>query len=120
MVGYVSGRNAIYLDNLKFSNGTNSLVLTIGFNSNLCSIKSDKMIDAHSYELIFSDILALKIIELDSWDYEAKSSFDEIIDSKWIKKLGGKITTNHKHYFLQTYDDIFEVVCKSFSAEFES
>ncbi len=59
-----------------------------------------------SYELMFFGILALKIIELDSWDYSSASSFDEVVNSNRIKKLGGKANSSHKHFVVQTYDDV--------------
>jgi hypothetical protein len=31
-----------------------------------------------------------------------------------VLTLGGKVTRDHRHYLLQTYDDVFEVVCKAY------
>lgn len=57
------------------------------------------------------------MIELDSWDDLSKSSFDEVMQSTWITSLGGKVDGSYKHYALQTYDEVFEVVCKRFTLE---
>jgi hypothetical protein len=66
--------------------------------------------------LTFRGILALKIIELDSWRWDGQivSSFFEIQESSWIQELEGKVTTEHKHYLVITYDDVFEIVCDQF------
>jgi hypothetical protein len=53
------------------------------------------------------------MLELDSWDYISESSFDEVVDSDWIDSIGGKATARHRHILLQTYDDVFEVVCEN-------
>lgn len=46
-------------------------------------------------------MLALRIIELDSWDWSGASCFDEVLDSAWIAELGGKVTDAHRHFVLQ-------------------
>ncbi len=55
------------------------------------------------------------MIELDFGDFMGKSSFDFVQNSKWIAEMrnldsASKVKPQHKHYFLQTYDDIFEIV----------
>ena len=62
------------------------------------------------------------MLELDSWDIsetskEWSSSFDEVTRSKWVASLGGKVTHEHRHFRLQTYDDVFEVVCSGYDFE---
>ena len=88
------------------------LKLSGGFNGRLASKPVNK---SPEYLLTFSSVLAFKVIELDSWDYQCESSFDEIVDSEWCKTLGGKITPFHKHYQVQTYDYVIEVVASKFS-----
>ena len=79
-------------------------------------LKSDESFTP--YELFFTGVLALKMIELDSWDFECASSFDEILESEWIAELGGKVSSDDKHVFVQTYDDIFEVICSSYEFKY--
>lgn len=48
--------------------------------------------------------------ELDSWDFKSESSFDEVIDSDWVTSLASAASNVHKHYLLQTYDHVFEII----------
>lgn len=110
-IGTLFGRDAVYLD--KFEYDLHSVLRLSGeFNGKLGSKPVDGFID---YLLIFSGVLAFKVIELDSWDFDSASSFDEVVDSGWCKALGGKITSAHKHYLFQTYDDVIEVVATKFT-----
>ena len=115
-LGFLYGRDCIYLDKTEYGY---SLVLYGGINGNLCSIpQTNRFI---SYKLTFQEALAVHITELDSmYDLDfwgAESCFDEVNNSSWVKALKGKVTPNHKHFSLQTYDDVFEVVCKSYKFE---
>lgn len=109
--GILSGRDCVYLDDVKFENRTNTLLLEGSISGNLCGIPQDADLQ---YILQFRGVLALNMIELDSWNWKSASSFDEIRESDWISSLGGKVTLDHRHFFLQTYDDIFQVVCLSY------
>jgi hypothetical protein len=62
----------------------------------------------------FKGILAFQMVELDSWDRPIDAScFYEVLDSSWVRSLGGKVDVRrHHHYTLQTYDDVFDVVCE--------
>ena len=117
--GFLAGRDCIYLDDVSFLNGgTYQLRLKGRINMVLVSdpLKSDESFTP--YELFFTGVLALKMIELDSWDFECASSFDEILESEWIAELGGKVSSDDKHVFVQTYDDIFEVICSSYEFKY--
>ena len=85
-----------------------------GINGNLASEAAEKF---YQFTLTFFDVLAIKVFELDSWDYECESSFDDVVESEWNKVLGGKVTSNHKHYQLQTYDDVIEVMASKFTMD---
>ncbi len=108
-LGYLQGRDWIFLDEVIFRNGLNTLVLEGEINGNLCSVKA--VGEDIPYQMVFRGVLALKMVELDSWVFESKSSFDRVLDSSWVKELGGKVNENHQHYLVQTYDEVFEVVC---------
>lgn len=117
--GFLAGRDCIYLDEISFVNGgTYQLRLKGSINGNLVSAPPESTGNFFPYELVFTDVLALKMIELDSWNFECASSFDEILESEWLEKLGGKVTSNHKHIFVQTYDDVFEVVCSKYEFKY--
>ncbi len=118
--GFLAGRDCIYLDDVSFLNGTYRLRLSGKINKILVSDPPESSERFIPYELVFSGVLALKMIELDSWDFECESSFDEILDSEWVADLGGKVTSTDKHIFVQTYDDVFEVVCSSYKFKYLS
>ena len=113
-LGIAKGRDAIYLDAIKWTQRTSRIILHGEFNAELCSDGSRASTEFPRYTITFSGVLAVKMIELDSWDGESESSFDQIIDSQWIKELGGKVTSTHRHFLIQTYDDVIEVVCDGF------
>ena len=108
-LGYLNGRNCIFLGDALFKKGVSELLLKGEINQNLCSKKLQGL-DV-PFSITFFDILALKIVELDSWDYCSSSCFDEVIDSSWMQELSGKVNENYHHFLFQTYDDVFEVVC---------
>ena len=111
-LGIVNGRDGIYLDDIKVSERTNRLTLEGAFNTALCSDADRPSINFDGCIISFTGVLAFKVIELDSWDWDSESSFDEVLDSDWIRELGGKITSEHRHFLVQTYDDVVEVVCE--------
>ena len=115
--GVLNGRDSIFLDEISMTNRTNHLHLKGEFNSSLCSKPvSEKWIP---YEIIFEWVLASKITELDTWESQRnwynETSFDEIIDSEWLKNISGKKTPEHRHFIILTHDDVVEVICKSYS-----
>jgi hypothetical protein len=110
-LGFFYGRDCIFLSSINFENRTNTLVLKGVINGNLCTRRRPD--EYLNYRIRFQGVLALKMLELDSWDYISESSFDEVVDSDWIDSIGGKATARHRHILLQTYDDVFEVVCEN-------
>ncbi|MAU01874.1 MAG: hypothetical protein CL608_32455 [Anaerolineaceae bacterium] len=116
--GFLAGRDCIFLDDVSFLDGTHKLRLKGKINKNLVSDPPDTLDHFIPYELVFTGVLALKMIELDSWDFKCASSFDEVLDSEWVASLGGKVTHEDKHIFIQTYDDVFEVVCSRYEFKF--
>lgn len=115
-LGFLYGRDCIYLNKTEYGF---SLVLYGNINGNLCS--NEKKNRFISYKLTFKAALAVTIIELDSMydsdSWRAESCFDEVINSTWVKDLKGKVTSKHRHFSLQTYDAVFEVVCESYKFE---
>jgi hypothetical protein len=108
-LGRLVGRDCVYLDRFAFEDGTSTLVLYGSINGNLCSVQQpDRFVP---YTLWFRGVLAVKMVELDSCDWDFASSFDEVRDSEWIRLLGGKVTAAQRHFFVQTYDYVFDVVC---------
>ena len=117
-LGRFYGRDCIYLDRLVFQDRTTTLVLEGGIDGDLCTVPQRGSFV--SYALRFRGVLALKMVELDSWDWGCESSFDEVHESEWLRALGGKVTAAHRHFVVQTYDDVFEVVCETFEFEIQN
>ena len=117
-IGILNGRDAIYLDEVNLREGKNTLCLQGEFNGKLASkVNSAGFI---KYRMIFKRMVAMKMVELDSWDWrkeKSESSFDEDTESYWIKELGGKISSGHRHFCIQTYDQVFDVVCEDYEIE---
>ena len=75
-----------------------------------------------AYAIQFSGVLTFQGTELDTWESLQggrfpETSFDEIIDSPWIASMAGKIRPQHRHFVLQTYDRVFEIVCTSYDLQ---
>ena len=114
--GVLRGRDCIFLDRVGFEQGTNTVVLEGEVNGALVSRGGgDHYI---GYVLRFCGVLALRMVELDSWDENPSSSLDEIVGSPWVSDLGGKVTAQHRHFCVHTYDDVFDVVCETYELEF--
>ncbi len=97
------------------SKGTATVVLEGEVNGALMTTAKDVYI---SYVLRFRGVLALQMIELDSWTEQSVSSFDEVRNSTWVADLGGKVTNRHRHFSVQTYDDVFDIVCEGYELMF--
>jgi hypothetical protein len=113
VVGFLSGRDAVFLDEFTYDTHQ-QLTLRGSFNGVLGSQPVDEEID---YEMTFSGVLAFTVIELESsraYEYEEAFSFAEVIGSGWLPQLaaGDKFTPEHRHYIVQTYDDLVEVVAR--------
>jgi len=125
--GILAGRDCIFLEEANFIHSERKLILKGSINNYI----SDKtLLDARfsKYTLTFIGTLAVKMIELDSWEesigddiFAVQSSFDEVFDSEWIEKLklGGKVNSTHHHYLVLTYDDVFEIVCDKYNMKIE-
>lgn len=113
-IGIIKGRDAIYLNGLDYDGF--DLFLRGTIDGNLASNTTERDV---FYSIRFHGVLALQVLELDSWfhlDWSSnrESSFDEVINSRWQASLGGKVTPEHKHYSFATYDDVIDVVCLRF------
>lgn len=116
--GIISGRDAIFLDEIRVSLYPNTIELSGELNSTLCSKLKDENAFI-KYQLIFEGVLAFSKIELDFKEREGASSFDEVENSEWLNSMrendhSRKVQPDHKHYHLRTYDDVFDIVCGAF------
>jgi hypothetical protein len=118
VLGIIKGRDAIFLDDVIFDYGNNQIELRGEFNSNLCS--NSKEVDAYiGYSLTFAGLLGITMIELDLNNDFGKSSFARVINSVWINEMrlrdhSAKVKPNLEHYFVASYDDVFNIACETF------
>ncbi|APD08051.1 hypothetical protein UJ101_02553 [Flavobacteriaceae bacterium UJ101] len=103
--GIIKGRDGIYLDSI-VSHDETKITFEGEFNTDLGFKK---------YTLKFSGIVYLQSIELDFCNKIYMESFCVIEDSTLIKRFkklnhSNKLNENHKHYYFQTYDTVFEIV----------
>lgn len=108
-LGRLQGRDCIFLDHFAFEDGVGTLVLNGSINGDHCTPRQPDCFVP--YTLRFLGILAIKIMALDLSDWKWSSCFDEIHDSEWIQSMEGKIPVEQRHFFVQTYDYVFDVVC---------
>ncbi|MFC0682537.1 hypothetical protein ACFFGH_32300 [Lysobacter korlensis] len=67
------------------------------------------------YVLRFQGVAAWKREDLDGSDWHTwASSLDEVQDSSWARAIG---EPDLRHIAIQTYDDVFNVVCVGFTLE---
>jgi hypothetical protein len=108
-LGIIKGRE-IYLDKIIFNNET-ELTLTGEFSSK----SGDK-----KFEMNFKGVLFLSTIELDFDKHEQMESLATVEYSEKIIEFNkldnsSKINDRHKHYYVRTYDTVFEIICDSFN-----
>src|ERR1700742_1255790 len=111
-VGWLRGRDAVSAESVTFVDRTGTLVLRGEINGELCEHREPGLF--LPFVLRFSGVLAVRMVELDSWKSAGESSFNELMDSPWIAQLGGKVTSFHRHFVLQTHAEVFEVVCTGY------
>ena len=116
--GIISGRDAIFLDEVKLSLNPATIELIGELNRHLCS----KFRDGDTwikYSLKFLNVLAYSMTELDFRDHLGVSNFDRVNNSEWLRDFrqrdhSSKVKQNHQHFILFTYDDVFDIVSESF------
>jgi hypothetical protein len=120
-LGTISGRDAFYLDKVNLIS-ERKVELIGDINGNLCSDSPTS--EFIPYKIQFDEIQYFMMVELDFWNYENESSFDEIKNSERIidflkKDSARKITPKHKHFVFATYDTVFEIIAADFNLEID-
>ncbi|MCE5170832.1 hypothetical protein LQV63_16130 [Paenibacillus profundus] len=115
-LGFISGRDAIYVYDIHYDYNRRTVTLQGEFNGLLCSdISSEEFI---AYEMIFEDVYVFKSIELDVclelMDTEEVTycSIGEYTESDLLETIKKARNVHLKHYVIQTYDDVFVIACK--------
>ena len=124
--GIISGRDAIYLDEFRqIFSSEYCCIFTGEFSSSLTGINSQKYFIP--YVFYFSGVIYYQCCELDLYVNEINldSSFDLVHNSCLIQNLkngriSSKIDEDHKHYVLQTYDYVFDIIAKNYKLVIEN
>lgn len=118
-LGVIRGRDALILDEMLVSVTPRSVRLRGTVSLGLCSGTREQTEAEAAYEIELADVLAFKVEELDFTDgYEfAESSIVEVVGSPWLAHMtsldsAGKVKRDHRHFEVQTYDDVVSAVCR--------
>jgi hypothetical protein len=111
-LGHLRGRDCIYLDSVAFDQAATTLTLAGDINTAICSPPLSGAFVP--YELRFLGVSHHDRCPIDSsgWDWEA--SFEERFGSSQLAQLDPNGDLGLRHFFVQTYDDVFHVLCSSF------
>jgi hypothetical protein len=118
-VGVLWGRDAIFLDDVEFSYNNNIVRLKGEFGSRFDTDNS-----ATKYLLEFRSVYIFKMVELDLSDElidmdDHNSSLFEILESDLLECAKRNRGVDLRHFIIQTYDDVFEIVCKDYELNIE-
>jgi len=121
-IGTLSGRDAIYLTSVSFPDRCNTVEVSGEFNCALASKPLAATGKWQAYTIRFCNVLALRVTELAAWESTQggkwpKTSFDEVIESEWLAQLRSSENPELHHFILQTYDDVFEVICAGYELD---
>jgi hypothetical protein len=116
-IGVISGRDAIFLDLAEHKDS--ALTFYGEINADLLNTKYIGNGDFIKYTLGFYDVIFYQCHELDLYNFNLlKSSFDHVKNSELIEELNSrnseKMTKDHKHYRLATYDYIYDIISSKY------
>ncbi len=126
-LGYMYGRDAIYVDKLDYELERRTVTLTGEFNGALGSdAKSDDFI---MYTLRLEGVYYFNVVELDLYGDDVQSvQSQSAYPSNWLEYRHSTLLDNARqqgkaelqrlrHFILFTYDDVFEIVCRMYTLE---
>lgn len=107
-VGLLEGRDAIYLEKIVFE-GETKVTLTGELNLD----------NGRNFEMTFGGVIYFSAIELDFDDRGQVESLGTIDNSEKLKAFktrdhSRKTNDRHRHYYIRTYDTVFEIVSDTF------
>ena len=127
-IGVLWGRDCVFLDRISMPD-TSTLCLQVSINANI--VRDFRAPDGWSktdeipYVFMFQRCLGYQVLELDTWDSQnddtnafLDSSFQELVNSKWLASLAGKRGQSHRHFQLATYDEVFDIICVDYRLSF--
>ncbi|RRJ90617.1 hypothetical protein EG240_07930 [Paenimyroides tangerinum] len=121
-VGFINGRDAIYLDEFKQTfNKTQNCVFKGVLNPKLVEKTCNK---SHiSYVCQFEQVIYYEVHNLDLYNENILcSSFDIVENSNLLvrlKKYSSKVTKEHKHYVFATYDYVYDIIATNYKLEID-
>ncbi len=126
-IGVLWGRDCVYLDHTSKPNA-GTLLLRGTINSrivrNYLPPPGWEQAKHLPYELLFHNVLGFQMLELDAWGTQnedlsalSESCFEEVENSMWLRRLNDK-RERLRHLRLATYDDVFDVLCETYTWQF--
>lgn len=112
--GIIAGRDAIFLSSIDFRNET-EVTLT-------GEVNSDK---GYAFKMNFKGIVFFSVVELDFDEWNPWESLAVIENSEKLKRFrkaddSSKIKEAHQHYYIRSYDSVFEIISDRFTLEIEN
>ena len=106
--GVITGRDGIYLNNIKYIEEAK-----IKLEGELNTAQGFK-----NFDLVFTHVVYCLSVEIDFDTRQPIESFGYVKGSEVMKKLikldhSFKIDKDYKHYYLRTYDIVFEIIAKN-------
>lgn len=124
IVGILRGRDAIFLDDFCYKRDKLEIILRGEINRDLCSQPPTNIATFIPYALTFLGVAAFSCIPIDLDTHNYTSSFDHVENSRWLKQFRSEDTQNnispkHTHFTVTTYDDVFNIIAKSYTFEIQ-
>ena len=120
-VGTLYGRDTLFLEAIDFDYGRRRLTLQCVVSSNGCSNAPQGR--DHACRITLDSVYCMKMTELDTWNGPRNSCLLLVRESAWIAKLNAIAgqsridPTGFRHYIVQTYDHVFDVVAQGLEFE---
>lgn len=113
-----SGRDALTLEAVNVELYPHSLVLRGHANASLFFQAPGR--GSVPFQLELHELLGLRMEDVDFADHEplSEGSFLVVVESRWLAEIqrrdfGGKVSKAHRHYLLQAYDDVVQVIASN-------
>ncbi|MCG7406565.1 hypothetical protein MH117_03980 [Paenibacillus sp. ACRRX] len=120
--GSLEGRDCIFLDDVNYKYNERKVELTGEISGSLASEgEEDTWI---SYTMVFSNIQYFKMVGLDlsydhfDLDYSETTSFFEMTNSNLLEIVLKTMGVQSRHFIVETYDDVFEIVADQYEIKF--
>ena len=115
-LGQLRGRDCIYLDDVESNEVECSVTLHGEISGPLVEI--DPCDEFIGFSLTFHGVSYFAQTALDESDCDWDSSFEERLGTELLWKARGNEAL--RHFFVQTYDDVFDVLCTSYLLSLET